>query len=145
MPGPCPRLPRARKRSTSVCGSRGGGIAAGAHGVSGVSGGLPAFMVRVPSFVCSIFTLGRYAASQGGLVQDARKSFQRMRHDLLLQIDSSVSGRGLVTTCGTTAYHKFPRHQIERGGFSPSGTSSDPACKPFVEIDHVAFPNQATT
>src|SRR5947207_5396703 len=34
-----------------------------------------------------------------------------LRSDLLLQIDSSVPGRGLVTTCGTTAHHKLPRCQ----------------------------------
>lgn len=46
------------------------------------------------------------------MVQDARKSFNAVRYDLLLQIDSSVSGRGLVTSCGATAYHNVPRHQM---------------------------------
>src|SRR6266403_2107774 len=35
-----------------------------------------------------------------------------------MQIDPSVSGRGLVTTCGTTADHKFPRCQKFHGGRS---------------------------
>src|SRR5260370_1121581 len=56
-----------------------------------------------------------------------------------MQIDPSVSGRGLVTTCGTTADHKFPRCQkLPRRTLAAGTDRFFPAC-PLVEIYHVAF------
>ena len=48
-----------------------------------------------------------------------------------MQIDSSVSGRGLVTSCGATAYHKLPRHQMDAEGSRGLALLPDPACQPF--------------
>jgi hypothetical protein len=74
-----------------------------------------------------------------GVLQDARKSDRRVRLDLLGQIDSSVSGRGLVTSRGMTAYHNVPRHRIFRRGFSLSGKACQPSHYTFCEIFHAAF------